>query len=209
MRVIVVGCEYAGKSSLIQGLIDWGQARQIRFHPDDHFSIPDCQTLRSRDDQEVMANLPQSLKERFQRFQIVYHVRLLKKYRDILLGGFHIEEAVYGLRYYCPDAKRMVESPRAYEAEMPPDTLLVHLIARPDVIRKRMQEGPHTFPIVPANDVEEVLQVFEQEYHASLIRRKFQIDTSDLTPGSLLETFLDASMAHLSTRDLLVRKAVG
>ena len=49
----------------------------------------------------MLAMLP-AIKERFQRFQIVYHVRLLHRYRDILLGGFHIEEKVYGPKILLP-----------------------------------------------------------------------------------------------------------
>ena len=40
------------------------------------------------------------IKERFQRFQLLYHMHLMENYEHILLGGFHIEEQVYGPRYY-------------------------------------------------------------------------------------------------------------
>ena len=32
--------------------------------------------------------------------QILYHIHLMDNYEHILLGGFHIEEQVYGPRYY-------------------------------------------------------------------------------------------------------------
>ena len=57
MRVIAVGCEYAGVTSLLNGLGDWGSERGLHFHLDDHFSIPDRYHL-SPEDQQVMSDLP-------------------------------------------------------------------------------------------------------------------------------------------------------
>ena len=72
MRVIVVGCEYTGVTTLIEGLMDWGHERDMNHHLDDHFTIPDRQHL-APEDRETMANLSPALKERFQRMQLVYH----------------------------------------------------------------------------------------------------------------------------------------
>ncbi len=205
MRIVAIGCEYTGKTILFQGLMAWGHDRGIHHHLDDHFSIPDCQMLKSKEDQETMRGLPQILKERYQRFQLAYHVRLINKYEHILLGGFHIEEYIYGPRYYYPDIGRIAETPRAWEVNMPPDTILVHLTARPDVIEKRMEETPHDYPVVPKGDIQEILAQFQQEFRSSWIKRKFEIDTSDLSPDGLLQTFLKESVAHLDTRDFLIR----
>ena len=153
-----------------------------------------------------MIRLSPVLKERFQRFQVVYHLRLINHYEHILLGGFHIEEDIYGPLYYYP-GRPTPHPPSMYEAEMPPDTILVLLTARPDAIEKRMRETPHDYPIVPAKDVQTVLDRFEQAYRASWIRNKIRIDTSDLTPDALLRKFLDASVPHLNARDLLTRMA--
>ena len=205
MRLIAVGCEYAGKSTLLQGLQKWGIERGIRHHLDDHFTIPDCQMLKTKEDREAMLGVPQTLKERFQRFQIAYHVRLINKYEHIMLGGFHIEEMVYGPRYYYPDLGRIIESPRREETLMPDDTILVHLTASPEAIAKRMDADPHEYPVVPKDDIDAVLDGFQKEFTASWIMRKFQIDTTDLTPDTLLDAFFEASTPHLSSRDLLIR----
>jgi hypothetical protein len=206
MRVIVVGCEYAGVTTLIDGVYAWGMSRGIQHHLDDHFTIPDAYHL-SAEEQQGMIDLLPTLKERFQRFQIVYHVRLLHKYDHILLGGFHIEEAVYGPRYYYPGIGVEV---REYEPEMPEDTILVHLHARAEVIRARMAASPHPHPVVPAGDVPEILARFEEEVARSWIHRKFAIDTSNLSPKHLLDAFLDRSVPYLNTRDALTRmKAEG
>ena len=205
MRLIAIGCEYAGKTTLYSGLMEWGHERGIHRHLDDHFSIPDCQMLKQKEDQEVMLGLPQALKERYQRFQVAYHVGLINKYEHILLAGFHIEEDVYGRRYYYPEVNLGVDSARRDETKMPDDTILVHLKASPEVIRQRMTEAPHAYPVVPSKDVDEILEAFQWEYRQTWIRRKLEIDTSELTPEGLLETFLTASVPHLSERDLLIR----
>jgi hypothetical protein len=206
MRVVAVGCEYSGVTTLLEGLMKWGDARGIHHHLDDHFSIPDRQFL-SREDRDAMVALSPILKERFQRFQVVYHVRLLQKYEHILLGGFHIEETIYGPRYYYPG--RRVSETRQLEAEMPADTLLVLLTAQPDVLRRRLRQSPHEYAIVPEADVEEVQAQFDQEFRASWIKHKMRIDTSALTAEQLLQQFLTVSLPHLNTRDALTRLMQG
>ena len=204
MRVIVVGCEYSGVTTLIDGLMAWGDERGIHHHLDDHFTIPDSQHLQPVD-REMMSNLTPLLKERFQRFQIVYHLRLLHLFDHILLGGFHIEEEIYGPHYYYPGMPTI--GVREYEPEMPADTILVHLTARADVIRTRMQQNPHSHTLINDGDIPMLLDKFQQKYRESWIKQKFEIDTSALTPAGLLQQFLDRSQPHLNTRDLLTRLA--
>ena len=151
MRVIVIGTEYTGKTTLVQAIQKWGMERGIRHHMDDHFSVPDQQTLTDPADQKAMAELPSPIKERFQRFQIAYHVRLVHNYQHVLLTGFHIEEMVYGQRYYYPDLARPVENPQAWEKDMPKDIILVHLTASPEVIKQRMKRrSPRFSPCAPS-----------------------------------------------------------
>ena len=201
MRVIVVGCEYSGVSTLIAELDRWGQTLGIHHHLDDHFTIPDAFHLSPTEQQAMLEMLP-AIKERFQRFQLVYHVRLLHRYNDILLGGFHLEEMVYGPKYYYPGINIEI---REYEPDMPADTLLVHLHATPETIRKRMRTNPHPHPLVPDEDVPEILERFQQEVNKSWIRRKFSIDTTELTPAQLLNIFLKKSIPHLNPSDAATR----
>lgn len=201
MRVIAVGCEYSGVSTLISGLDAWGRARGIRHHLDDHFTIPDAYHLRAEEQRAMLDMLP-AIKERFQRFQIVYHVRLLHRYRHILLGGFHIEEAVYGPRYYYLGRTQEV---REYEPDMPDDAILVHLHAESHAILQRMDAHPHPHSLVPPGEVLEVLEHFARQYRESWIRRKFEIDTSSLTPEQLVDTFLERSIPHLHPEDAAIR----
>ena len=205
MRVIAVGCEYSGVSTLIKGLDDWGKQRGFQHHLDDHFTIPDAFHLSDEEQQAMLDMLP-AIKERFQRFQLVYHVRLLHRYRHILLGGFHIDETIYGPRYYYPGKAQQV---REYEPEMPDDTILVHLLARPDVILRRMDTTPHPHQLVPTAEVTEILEAYAAEVGKSWIRRKIVIDTSELTSEGLVEAFLQKSIPHLDAEDAGIRALVG
>ncbi|HEX5416679.1 MAG TPA: hypothetical protein VFZ25_13495 [Chloroflexota bacterium] len=201
MRLIVIGCEYVGKTTLIDRLMDWGKDAGIHFHLDDHFSVPD-QYFLSESDQRAMLAMPPTIKERFQRFQIYYHISVLANHGDCLLGGFHIEEAIYGGRYYYP-GHAWPAYQRKIETELPADCILLQLHATPEVIRQRMEAAPHLYPVVPAEDVEAISKEFEAEFRASWIERKFAIDTSDLTPDQLFQTFMERVRPYLDTRDLL------
>lgn len=207
MRLVVIGCEYTGKTTLIDGLDAWGKERGIHFHLDDHFSIPDQFFLKPAD-QEAMVALPPIVKERFQRFQIYYHIHVMRNHEDTLLGGFHIEEAIYGPLYYYPNDVFPAYHHKV-ESEFPEDTILLLLTASPDVIRHRMETAPHSYPVVKPDDVERVSALFENEYRQSWIARKLRIDTSDLTPETLLSTFQKQVVPLLDTRDLLRWRALG
>jgi len=206
VRLILIGCEYAGKTTLVDALYAWGENRGIHFHLDDHFSIPD-QFFLNADDQQAMLAMPPTIKERFQRFQIYYHIDVMANHSDVLLAGFHIEEAIYGPRYYYP-GHAWPPYQRRIESKLPGDSILLLLTASPDVIRERMRATPHQFSIVPPEDVETVSQQFEAEFRASWIERKLKIDTSDLQPQQILPTFLRQVRPFLDTRDLLRWQAV-
>lgn len=206
MRIIIIGTEYTGKSTLANALQQWGMERGIRHHMDDHFSVPDQQTIKDPADQKAMTEVPESILERFQRFQIAYHVRLINKYEHIVLTGFHIEEAVYGQRYYYPGLLRPIEHPQSWEHDMPSDAILVLLNANADVIKQRMKADPHDYPIVPESDIEEIQEAFQEEFRRSIFKKKFQIDTSELNADSLLKAFLDGSYNFLGAADLIIRQ---
>ena len=181
MRLILIGCEYVEKTTLADALEAWGLKSGRRFHMDDSdFSIPDDRHL-SEEEQQAMVALPPTIKERFQRFQVYYHLHILDKYEDCILGGFHIQEVVYGQRYYYPDGRRVTYQ-LEIEPLMPEDTVLALLTAKPEVIRSRMEETPHRYPLVKPAQVEEIQAEFEAEFAASRIPRKVRFDTSDFPP---------------------------
>jgi thymidylate kinase len=203
VRLILTGCEYAGKTTLANALKEWERDHGFHFHMDDHFTVPDG-SLRTDEERRAAIAAPAMIKERFQRFQIYYHLNLLHKYDDIILVGFHSEEAVYGPRYYYPGGRLAQDYHRQVEKEAPPDTILAFLWARPDILRARMQAAPHSYPVVQPDDVEDVQAAFEREFAASWLKHKFRLDTSDLASDRALPAFLAAVTSHLRERDLLL-----
>ena len=201
MRLIFIGCEYVGKTTLANSLRAWGLPLGKRFHMDDgDFTIPDYHHL-STEDQEAMWNLSPVLKERFQRMVIYYHLDILARYDDCILGGYHIEEKIYGPRYYHPDSE--VTYHRYLEAKFPLDTILVNMKADSDVIKNRMHSDPHPYQLVQPTEVDEIQDEFLYEFGQANIKRKMEFDTSDLTPKTILDAFLDAVRPVLTARDLV------
>ena len=74
----------------------------------------------------------------------------------------------------------------------------MHVKASPEVIRARMASDPHEHPIVPSEDVEEVLGLFAAEYGLSWVKHKVEIDTSEMQPEDILEAFFDVVHAPSS-----------
>jgi hypothetical protein len=202
LRLVTIGCEYVGKTALADALQTWGAQHGRNFHMDDSdFSIPDDRHL-AEDEQQALVEAPPALKERFQRMQIYYHVFVQRNCEDCIFGGYHIQEAIYGPRYYYPGTE--VHYQRQVEGFLQPDTILVLMTADPDEIRARMKAAPHKFPIVPPGDVEEVQAEFEKEFAASTIKRKVHLDTTGFPADEILDRFLVAVRPALSARDLLL-----
>ena len=163
MRLILVGCEYAGKTTLANSIVGWiehtfGSSRT--FH--DHFSLP-CNEFPVEEQEQLLALSPR-LKEMFQRYMMNYHFHpAFYSDPDHNLVGFHIEEAVYAPLYYGYGGRGEYADraalARAFDEEImqhAPDTVLVLVRARPEVIAQRMREQPHERPVVQEKDIEYV-----------------------------------------------------
>ena len=210
MKLILAGCEYAGKTTLANEIVAWigrtfGSSRT--FH--DHFSLP-CNEFPEEEQEQLVALSPR-LKEMFQRFMMNYHFHdAFYSTPDHNLVGFHLEEAVYAPLYYGYGGKgeyaERSSLARAMEEEImkkAPDTVLILLRARPEVIARRMRDNPHRRPVVQEQDIEHVLQRFEEEYQDSLLRKKFALDTSDATVKQTLAEFAENLKPHLTQADQL------
>ena len=215
MKLIITGCEHVGKTTLAAGVSRWladlaGYSRS--FH--DHFTLPSPEV--AGEDRDLFMRMSPAFKERFQRYQMAYHAGgAFLSADDHLLVGYHIEEAVFAPLYYGYGgrgeyADRSVYARRIEHGIMKdaPDTLLVLLTARPEVIRERMARDPMPRDqkgrrpgVLREKNVEHVLQRFREEFAASLIRRKFVIDNSDLSPGETLSDFTWKAQKFLSHED--------
>ncbi len=215
MKLIITGCEHVGKTTLAAGVSRWlaeltGYSRS--FH--DHFTLPSPEV--AGEDRELFMRMSPAFKERFQRYQMAYHAGgAFLSGDDHLLVGYHIEEAVFAPLYYGYGgrgeyADRSVYARRVEQdiTKHAPDTILALLTARPEVIRERMARDPMPRDqkgrrpgVLREEDVEHVLQRFREEFAASLIRRKFVIDNSDLSPGEALSEFTWKAQKFLSRED--------
>ncbi len=210
MRLILVGCEYTGKTTLASEIVKWID-RTIGsgggFH--DHFTIPSSEL--SENEQKQFLALSPRLKEMFQRYIIEYHLQpAFYADPDHNMTGFHIEEAVYAPLYYGYGGKgeyaERTRFARAVEKTImakAPDTVLILLKASAEVIAKRMRENPHPRSLVPERDIAYVLQQFEEEYQGTLIRRRFVLDTTTATVEETLSQFVAQIEPYLSEADCL------
>ena len=89
-----------------------------------------------------------------------------------------------------------------------PDTIMVLLTARPEEIKRRMRRDPMPRDqkgrrpgVLRYEDVDHTLQRFQEEFAASLIRKKFVIDNSDLSPEETLSEFIWKVQKFLSHED--------
>ncbi len=134
---------------------------------------------------------------------------------DNLMVGFHIENAIYGPLYYgYPDdgaPEAIARNVEGYIMEHARDTVMVLLKASPEAIRSRMTKSPHRLGVVQEEDIETVLRLFEEEFAHSLIRYKFQIDTTEKTPDETFGKFLKQVQPLMRQADqvrILARQAI-
>ena len=155
MNIIMIGCEFAGKTTLATEIVYWIEENMgdgSHFH--DHFTVPSSE-LSPEAAASYKAVHPQ-VKEMLQRFMITYHVSPgFYDAPDHHLMGCHIEEAVYAPLYYGyggPDSASPIRSPEGQRTEMArmmeeeileiaPNSVLVLMKATPEVIRERMAEN--------------------------------------------------------------------
>ena len=246
MRLIVIGSEYAGKTTLSVELARWmirtmglpavrchdhwvvphladqdpalcylvgpaGRVHEVGRYsaPSDAAEVNDGAQEREKD---IMALKPWVL-EQLQRAMIWRHLHP-SAYRDMednsIQVNFYYGEAVYAPLYYgygepgsFADRRRRA---RAWDAElmtMAPETVLVQVMASAEAIRRRMRESPRPGCILQEQDVEQVLDRFQEEYDSSLISRRLSLDTTHASVEESLQEFQNEVWPHLSRADRL------
>ena len=230
MRLLLIGCEYAGKHSLGVEISRWWAEQtgdeflpppHIAFH--DHFTVPHVvHTIGHEDHKELsekqMLTLNPGLMEHYQRYQIFNkltpgYIRM----PDLFLIDWFYSDAVYAPLYYgyggpgqYADRRSMARNLAAELRTLMPDMVLVLMKAAPEVIRDRMRNVDKTpFPdrhkdtYFKGEDAEVVLDRFQEEYDTSLIKLKFDLDTSDATVEESLREFVRQIRGYLTPEDRL------
>ena len=226
MRLILIGCEYTGKSTLAGNISRWMIETMgvplVRWH--DHFVVPrlDGHTiiraegsdaaigktdsdLNTVEDEEQIMSLRPNVLEQLQRHNVWRHLHPgLLQADDVLFVNFYYAEAVYAPLYYGYGepgsfADRS-ERAREWDRELlpyAPDMVLVLVTADPATVAERMAFGPRVRGILKEHDIPFVLDRFQEEYEASLIERKFTLDTTDTTPEQTLAQFIERNSPAL------------
>lgn len=212
MRIFIIGCEYAGKTTLVNGITDWiAQTMGSYTGCHDHFTLPNVGQGEATDEieetvMELLEKVP-SFVEQFQRFQFVYHLQPVLYHRDdFLIVNWYYADDVYVPLYY-PNLgghdrqylARFIESDLKVLA---PDMVLVLVKASPDVIRNRMRQQPRPrCPLKHSQDIETVLDRFQEVYTTSIIDAKITIDTTSTSASETLQEFVRQVEPHLRPVD--------
>ncbi len=230
MRLLIVGCEYAGKTTLARAISHWMIAalgpRLVRWH--NHFVVPrldghlivhtagdrtaigkEAADLNTAEDEaEIMALRP-SVLEQLQRHNIWRHLHPdLFRGDDTLFINHYYADAVYAPLYYSYGqpgtfSDRSARA-RAWDTELlerAPDTVLVLVRATAAAITERRRQTLRVREILQEADIPRVLECFDRECEDSLIRRKFVLDTTAASGDATFAQFLQHLRPHLSTTD--------
>ena len=164
--------------------------------------------LTDEEQAQIMALSPK-LKEMVQRYHLQYHLHpSFYREDDHIMIGAHLDEGIIAPLYfgYGGDGQYANRGPfmRDYEEQIlaiAPDTILILVRAAAAVIRHRMKDNPHVNGALQDKDVEHVLELFEEEYEASLLKHKVAIDTSEVSVEESLAEMIDKITQLLPDKD--------
>ena len=214
MRIVIVGCEYSGTTTLAFKIREWiheeigGYVNLVH----DHFKFPYTVTHEpeysavpvdfTTEEQDQVLALSPRIKETIMRHNVVYHATGLSGKTDKVVIGLHIEDAIYGELYFGYESRRQfmdgIEN-RILNAGK--DAVLCHVSASPEVIRSRMAENPHPNGVLRNPDVELVLERFREEFERSRLCHKIELDTTSATVEETMMEFVGKVEPHLTEHD--------
>ena len=218
MKLVLIGCEYSGTTTVALAINEWMRQTTGTDFPliHDHWKLPhtsghlpdDKAHFLTVEEQDQVLGLSPKLKEMHQRHSLYYHTPHAATDENSLIIGYHFDDAVYGPMYFGygrptdPEDRRVVG--RQVEKTMlhhAPATVLVLVKASPDVILRRMTESPHDRGVLREEDIQLVLDRFEDEFKLSLISNKLALETSAATVDDTLTEFVEKVERHLSQVD--------
>ena len=112
MRVIIIGCEYTGTTTLGYGIREWATRNIGGIEFDlvhDHWKIPHTinhpSDMTDEEQEQYMALSPR-IKEAAQRHNLYYHT-IAKRDTDGIVVGYYFEDTIYAGLYYGYGEKTM------------------------------------------------------------------------------------------------------
>ena len=218
MRLIIIGCEYTGKTTLAAGIKQWLEQCMghcaTSFH--DHFLPWDPEDAgpkgdRIEEDLKLLTLNDSRLMGKYMRYVIHYHTHPnFYAKPDHCVVNWYYGDAIYGPLYYgfggpgeSADRQVMARSCDAMVMQDAPDTTLVLVKADADVLRRRRRDAARPKPYPLEEDIELVLEQFEEEFRRSLIRRRIVLDTSSTEAPETLEQFVAQIQQYLEPADHL------
>ena len=240
MRLMLIGCEYSGASTMARAIGEWllreRAAAGVRVH--DHWVYPyiadqdpsTCFVMgpggivreewryrggygdaaMSEERAADVRAMPAWLLEQMQRALIwrhMHHTVIDEEVSDSIQVGLYYAEAVYAPLYYgygrdsFSDRRRRAREWDRALLEIAPETVLVLLRASPEAIRERMRAAPRPDGVPREEDIERVLDLFEEEYAATELRQKLAIRTSGVTVADSVAEFAREVEAILTDED--------
>ncbi len=200
MRLILVGFEYVGTTTLAFAIDDWLDATMgVRFSLiHDHWKIPHTSGHpddSTPDEQALLLKATPKFKEMHQRHSLYYHVQANGfDNPDSMMIGAHIEDAVYAPMYFgygtqgsAHDREVVMHQWERTILRFTEDTVLVHVSADTDVIGQRMHDDPHENQVIAEGDIDKVKARFAELVDWSLLGNKITVDSSVSVADTMAE----------------------
>ena len=224
MRLILAGCEYAGTTTIAHAIDDWMAAKiGVRFSLiHDHWKIPHTSGHpddTTAEEQAWLLEATPKLKEMHQRHSLYYHVQANSfSSDDSMMVGAHIEDAAYGPTYFGyggrgdpHDRELVMHQVEKTILRFTNATVLVHVTAATDVIKKRMKDERHENQVIREGDIDAVKNRFGELVAWSLLGKKIEINNSGPLAATMAE-FERKIEPHLTDTDrtrILTHSALG
>ena len=205
MRLILIGCEYSGTSTLALAIRTWAQENlDINLGSiHDHWKIPHTlghyPDAPTGEEKQQFLNLSKRLQEAYQRHNLYYHSPC-EGMDDVhqLVVGYYIEDTIYARLYHKfggpgEAGDREVHSKKIEDrvVRFTPSTILILVKASLEVIAKRMDAHPHDHALVKKQDIQKVSDLFASAFQSSRIKNKFVLDTSAETVEQTVARFAE------------------
>ena len=212
MKLILIGCEYSGTTTLARAISGWARdAMGAELTAHDHFKFPHVLHEEMTDGElEQLLALPGDSRAGFQWHMMAYHVmpRALRE-DDYILVGLHIDEAVYaplykgyGAPWHTPSVIPIARYTENHIMAEVPDIAMALVKASPEVIAARMKDSPRKHSLLRENDIDYVLQRFEdQRTNATIRKKQITVDTTDATVEQSLADFVEQYEKYLTDHD--------